>query len=335
MPANLTPEYLQAEKAFREAKTDDERLQCLERMLATIPKHKGTDKMQADIKHRISKLKEKIEQQKVKTKKGFSFKVIPEGAGQIALVGPPNAGKSALLAHLTNAPVEVAEYPFTTNAPIPGMMPYRDTQIQIIDLPPVCEEHTEPWVLEVIRGTDAIAIVLDTGANDVLDRLEYIFNRFDKAKVGLVGEQTQEVPWPYIPRPTLLIAHKMDLPASQANFPLLQEFIGGRFKIIPMSINAPEDEFQNLKHELFTILKIIRVYTKEPGSPPDMGQPFTIPIGSTVLDLAREIHKDFMTNLKFARIWGSSRFDGQTVQRDFVLQDGDVVEFHLVKKISE
>ena len=101
MPANLTPEYLQAEREYRDAKTEEERLRCLERMLSTIPKHKGTDKMQADIRRKISKTKERIEQHKKQSKKGFSYRVLKEGAGQIAFVGPPNAGKSALLTRLT------------------------------------------------------------------------------------------------------------------------------------------------------------------------------------------------------------------------------------------
>ncbi len=73
----------------------------------------------------------------------------------------------------------------------------------------------------------------------------------------------------------------------------------------------------------------MRVYTKEPGKEPDMGTPFTLSLGSTVLDLARAVHKDFTTGLKYASVWGSSKFPGQRVQRDFVLMDKDVVELHM------
>lgn len=333
MPANLTPEYLAAEKAFREAKDDEEKLRCLERMLATIPKHKGTEKMQADIKRKISKFKERIEQAKKRAKKGHSFKIPPEGAGQIAFIGPPNAGKSTLLRRLTNANTEVADYPFTTTYPAPGMMPYENIQIQLIDLPPVCEEHTDPWVIEIARAADSVALILDVSADDVLDRLDYILERFDKAKLALIGKDHQQPPWPYVARPTLIVANKMDLPDATVHLELLREHLQDRYEIIPVSALDDEKNLNGLKHALYRVLNIIRVYSKEPGKPPDLDQPFTIPAGSTVLDLAQEIHKDFVKNLKFARIWGSSKFEGQTVQRDYVLQDGDIVEIHLYKRL--
>ncbi|MCD6384329.1 50S ribosome-binding GTPase [Candidatus Sumerlaeota bacterium] len=335
MPANLTPEYLEAERAFREAKTDEEKLRCLERMLATIPKHKGTEKMQADIKRKISKFKERIELAKKRTKKGRSFKVPPEGAGQIAFIGPPNAGKSTLLRRLTNATVEVAEYPFTTTHPAPGMMAYENIQIQLIDLPPVCEEHTDPWVIEIARAADSVALILDIAADDVLERVDYILDRFDRAKLALVGKDTREPPWPYVARPTFIVANKIDLPQARIHLELLREHLHEKYEIFPISALDDRANLDELKNALYRVLNIIRVYSKEPGKPPDLGQPFTIPAGSTVLDLAREIHKDFVRNLKFARIWGSSRFDGQTVQRDYVLQDGDVVEIHLYKRYGD
>ncbi len=335
MPANLTPEYLEAERQFRMAKTDEEKLRCLERMLATIPKHKGTEKMQGDIKRKISKFKERLEETKKRSRKGHSFKIPVEGAGQIVLIGPPNAGKSALLSRLTNASIEVAEYPFTTMQPSPGMMPFENIQIQLVDTPPVCEEHTEPWVIEIARAADAIALVLDVAADDLLDRLEYIFKRFDKAKLAAIKLGDEHPPWPYIARPGIIIANKIDIPGAQQNLDLLRDFVKNRLEILPVSATADDGNIDALKKELFKLLNIIRVYTKEPGKSADKGEPFTIPYGSTVLDLATEIHKDFAENLKFSRIWGSSKFDGQTVQRDFVLQDGDIVELHIVKKVGE
>lgn len=332
MPANLTPEYLAAERAFREAKTDEEKLGCLERMLATIPKHKGTEKMQAEIKRKISKFKERIEEAKKQKRKGHSYKVVAEGAGQISLIGPPNAGKSALLRSLTNAAVVVADYPFTTKLPAPGMMPYKDIHIQLIDLPPVCAEHTEPWVVEIARGSDAVAIVLDVSADDVLDRLDFILERFDKAKLALIGNHSEEPPWPYVARPALIIANKMDLPGAEENLQILKEYLRNRYEIQPFSVVEPPPDSSPLKDALFRALRIIRVYAKEPGKPPDFDQPFTLPQGSTVLDLAAEIHKDFAENFNYARIWGSTRFEGQTVQRDYLLNDGDVVEIHIRKR---
>lgn len=332
MPANLTPEYIAADKAYKEAKTDEERLSCLERMLATIPKHKGTEKMQADIKRRISKLKERLEEAKKQKKKGHSFSIEREGAGQVALIGPPNAGKSALLRCLTKAPVEVADYPFTTKVPVPGMMPYKDIHLQLVDLPPLCIEHTEPWVIEIARGCDVLAIVLDVSADDLLERLDFIFQRLDKAKIALIGQDNEQPPWPYVGRPALIIANKIDVAGATVNLEILQEYLKGKYELLPISAIDSNYDFTPLKDALFRALRIIRVYAKQPGKPPDMSQPFTLKQGSTVLDLAGEIHKDFAANFNYARIWGSTRFEGQTVQRDYVLQDGDIVEIHIHKR---
>jgi ribosome-interacting GTPase 1 len=186
-------------------------------------------------------------------------------------------------------------------------------------------------VIEIPRAADAIAIVVDVTADDMLDRLEFILQRFDKAKIGLMGVDDEEPPWPYVPRHTIMVANKMDMPDARVYLEMLEEFNKGRFAILPFSVNFSDEEIQTLKETFFNLLHVIRIYTKEPGKPPDMKQPFTVPEGSTLLDLAREIHKDFLTGLKYARIWGSTRFDGQTVQKDYILQDGDVVEFHISK----
>jgi len=143
MPANLTPDYLAAERDYKQAATPAERIAALERMLATVPKHKGTEKIQADLKRRLSQAR------KESTKKGAAhsvpfYLVEKEGAGQVVLLGPPNAGKSQLVAALTHAHPEVADYPFTTRLPTPGMMSYQNVQIQLIDLPPLSEEFMEP-----------------------------------------------------------------------------------------------------------------------------------------------------------------------------------------------
>ena len=136
MPANLTPEYLAAEEEFKSAQSHEEKIAALERMLSTVPKHKGTEKLQADIKRRLSR--ERKEGHKKGGARTVPFWLVKkEGAGQVALIGPPNAGKSSLLAALTNARPEVADYPFTTHAPTPGMMAYENIQVQLIDLPPV------------------------------------------------------------------------------------------------------------------------------------------------------------------------------------------------------
>src|SRR5512135_280512 len=123
MPANLTPDYLAAEREYKAAQSQAEKVAALERMLATLPKHKGTEKLYADLKRRLSQAR-KDSQKKGAAHSAPFYAVEREGAGQVALVGPPNSGKSSLVAALTHAEPEIAEYPFTTRLPTPGMMPF-------------------------------------------------------------------------------------------------------------------------------------------------------------------------------------------------------------------
>jgi len=165
MPANLSPAFLAARDRLNRSKTDEERLDALQEMLATIPKHKGTEKMQADIRRRIAKLKEKAEQQRRSGKGGaVGYHVPREGAAQVALVGVPNAGKSSLLAALTRATPDIAPYPLTTVRPQPGMMEFEDIQIQLVDLPPITRDYTEGWVYGLIRLADTVALCVDLGS---------------------------------------------------------------------------------------------------------------------------------------------------------------------------
>ena len=167
MPANLTPEYRRAEKEFRAAKTPHGKLACLEHMLRVMPKHKGTDHMQADLKRRISRLREQNEHKSGKAKRAPVSKVEKEGAGQIVLLGAPNSGKSQLLAALSNAHVNVADYPFSTHLPQPGMMHFEDVQIQLVDTPPVTADYMEMWMPDTVRRADRALLVVDLG-NDTL-----------------------------------------------------------------------------------------------------------------------------------------------------------------------
>src|SRR5262249_60084863 len=127
-----------------------------------LPKHKGTEKLQSDLKQKISRAKDEIEGAKSGGKKtGMSHRVQREGAGQVALVGGPNAGKSALLAALTHAHPEVAPYPFTTRVPLPGMMPFEDVQVQLVDTPAITAEHAESFMPNLVRGADGVLFVAD------------------------------------------------------------------------------------------------------------------------------------------------------------------------------
>jgi ribosome-interacting GTPase 1 len=326
MPANLTPEFLKARKRLRSAKEPDEKLAILEEMLATIPKHKGTDKMQADIKRRIAKLRESQSQSKRSGKPSGLDHVPREGAGQVALIGPPNTGKSSLLTALTNARPEVAEYPFSTLVPVPGMMAFEDIWIQLLDLPPITPEYTEPWVFNLIRGCDVGLVVLDASDGDLnLNELEELRGLLDEKHLRLVAtvdegteERVREIP-------TGIVLNKVDL-APPASLERLAERLP--FPVYGTSATTGSG-VDALRKRVFEALHVVRVYTKMPGKKPDMTEPYTLAEGSTVLDAVGTVHRDFVERLKYVRIWGSGRFDGQQVPADHHLEDGDVVEIHL------
>lgn len=327
MPANLTPQYIKAEKEFKAAKTVEEKIACMENMLALIPKHKGTDHMQADLKRRLAQLRREQVEGKAKGKKVQVFLVEKEGAGQVALLGAPNAGKSRLVAALTNANPTVAEYPFTTHAPQPGMARFEDVQIQLVDLPPITEEYFETWMPDTVRRADAAALVADLGDDNLLDALETIIKRFETIKVCLVREAPADPDPLRTFRRALIVANKLDLPGAEDRLGILKEYYGERFDILPVSAETGAG-LKELPEQLFRFLRLIRVYTKEPGKKADMAQPYTMPVGSTVVELAGHIHRDLADSLKSARVWGSGKYDGIFVKRDHVLQDKDVVELH-------
>jgi len=164
VPANLTPEYFKAEKWFREAATHEEKILALEQMLRVIPKHKGTDHLRADLRRKLSKLKE-VGTKKVGGKHIDVFHIPRSGAGQIALLGTPNCGKSSIVAALTNAKVNVAGFPFATGAPVPGMIQFEDIQIQLIDMPPITADYSAGGQIGTYRHCDLIAVVIDLSAD--------------------------------------------------------------------------------------------------------------------------------------------------------------------------
>lgn len=329
MPANLTPEYKEAEERYRQAVTPAEKLAALEEMLAVIPKHKGTEKLQADIKRRISKLKDRDGQKTAHGRRQALYMVEKEGGGQVVLVGPPNSGKSKLLSRLTNAQPDIGEYPFTTQLPLPGMMQYEDIKIQIVDIPAI-SQFTEPWVAAIARNSDALLFVIDASSEAVLEEIESSIKVLEGFRVGLQG-------WGCTPpggeselltlKKTLLVANKMDRPESVENLDIIRTMYGDRFPIFPVSSESGEG-LEELRREIFVMLEIVRVYTKIPGKPPDMGAPYVLPKGSTVLGLANMIHKDLGERLRFARIWAAKKFDGQMVSREHILEDRDVIELH-------
>jgi len=336
MPANLTPEYKAAQAAFRKARDPRERLEWLREMLRVIPKHKGTDHLQGDIKRRIKELSEELERpKKGGTRSGPALVIRPEGVAQIALIGPPNAGKSSLHARLTGSGAQAAPYPFTTQYPEPGMMPHEDTYFQLVDLPAVSPEHPVPWLASTLQTADACLLVVDLGDPACVERVEAVHAVLRERRVTLTDRweparaAAEDDADPFaLQLPALLLANRADCLADvDAELRAFLELTGLRYRAVAVSASTGRG-LGEIGPLLFSHLGIVRVYTKAPGRAPDRDRPFTLRRGQTVEDVARLVHKDLARSLKYARVWGKSGFDGQHVGREHPVADGDVVELH-------
>jgi hypothetical protein len=346
VPANLSPEYKAAEAAFRKARDPRERLEGLREMLRTVPKHKGTEHLQADIKARIKDLGDEIEgSRKGGGHGGPALFIRPEGAAQIALIGSPNAGKSALHARLTGSGAHVAPYPFTTLYPEPGMMPFEDIHFQLVDLPAIAPEHPVPWLAGTLQTADAALLVVDLREPSCVEQLESVRSMLAHKRVVLTerwdfnGNTTVATPEtasdlqgaddPFVVRlPTLMLANKAEGIADlDAELQAFGDLSGAPFPLLAVSA-ATGLGLGQLGPWLFGHLGIVRVYTKVPGHPPDRQRPFTLRRGGTVGDVARLVHRELGRSLHHARIWGASGFDGQQVGPEHRVADRDVVELH-------
>ncbi|MGQ0834272.1 MAG: TGS domain-containing protein [Gammaproteobacteria bacterium] len=340
MPANLSPEYKKAEQAFRGAREARERLACLKEMLRTIPKHKGTEHIQGDIKSRIRQLTDELDApHKGPTRSVSAHSVRREGAAQTCLIGPPNSGKSSLHAILTGSKAEIGSFPFTTREPLPGMLQFEDVAFQLLDLPPISPDRTETWIAGILQTTDSAWLVVDLAdpacAEHVLairaelaQRRISLSDRWPTLEAEREPETAEDIPDPFrVQLPTLLVANKSDLDPDPDEVRVLEELSGVRFPAIAVSAKTGHG-LEQLAPFLFKALGIVRVYTKPPGRPPDKTRPFIVRHGDTVVDVARLVHQDVAGTLKFARLWGSGAFEGQQVGPDHVVADGDVVELH-------
>jgi ribosome-interacting GTPase 1 len=328
MPANLTPQYLEAEARFKQAKTTQEKIKALEVMMAVIPKHKGTEKLWGQLKSRMAKLKEELQRKPTLGRAEQAYTIKREGSAQVVLLGLPNSGKSALFSKVTNAFSEVADYPFTTQKPVPGMMKFENLQIQLVDTPPIQLDHIEPGLSNLIRNADALLLIVDL-TEDPIFQMEILLEVLKEMKIMVVGKGTVpplEVGWTSLK--ALLLGNKCDVKNAMEGYRALEARFRETFPILPISAKEGMNS-EDLKKEVYQILGIIRVYTEVPGGEADLEEPVVLRKGSTVGDVALSIHKDFAAKLRYAKIWGSGKFDGQMVKRDYRVNEGDVIELHI------
>lgn len=349
MPANLTPVYRKAEEAYRAAREPAEKLEHLKEMLRTIPKHKGTDHLQGDIKRWIKEITEELgSARQGGKKKGPVHTIRREGAAQLALLGAPNAGKSQLHVQLTGSTAEVGPYPFATKLPQPGMMPFEDLYFQLVDLPPISSDYIESWITNSLQPADGALLVVDLHDPACADHIQAIVQQLAERKVDLHGywpglRGPKPVPEPQFDEdgeeiledpfrlslPTILVGNKSDLvDDAAAELAVLTELLELDFPVIHLSA-LTGDGCEALAPLLFKALQVVRVYTKQPGKPADTSRPFTLYRGQTVLDVAHQVHKDIASSLRYGKIWGTEVYAGQQVGPDHVLADKDVIELHM------
>jgi len=332
MPANLPPEFYEAKDRYKEASEPGEELDALREMLAELPDHKGTDKVKADIRKRISKVKQKQQRerkQEKKRKKGRSMTIERQGSGQIFLYGPANSGKTTILNQLTSLDRDTGDYQFTTRKPYPGMTTYQNVNLQLVDFPPINTNYIPVWVNPLLRSSDGLCLVMDAGNESCLNDLEETLEVLDREKI-ILSWQKNRLPAPdgYLVLPSVLIANKMDKPGAEERLSVMRDLYGSYFD--PLRISATEDEnLEHVRRALWELLGLIRIYSRPDGQEPDWENPYTIPEGSTVQQFAEHVHRDIAGTLKYGRIWGSNGkdvHDGQRIPRDHVLADEDQVE---------
>lgn len=319
MPANLTPDYLKAEKWFRDATTTEEKILALEEMMRVIPKHKGTDHMRAELRRKYSSLKESAEKKKKASHGPDPFHIPKSGAGQVVLLGLPNSGKSAIVAAMTHAKTHVADFPFTTSIPIPGIAQFEDIKIEIVDMPPITAEFAAPGIVNALRNCDLIGVCIDL-SGDVERQIKVCFDFLESKRL------LQDEGGNALGRKCFVIATKKDL-ALAGEIDSLKKKLAKPLEIAAISVND-RLSLDSLLAAMFRLLDIVRIYAKKPGQPPDMNEPFVLPKGSTVMDLTESIHRELAEKLKTARCWGSGVHDGQNVHRTHILCDKDIIELH-------
>ncbi|MDP2659824.1 MAG: TGS domain-containing protein [Dehalococcoidia bacterium] len=328
MPANLPPQYFEAEKAYRQARTIPEKIEALGRMLAIMPKHKGTDKLHGELRSKIAKLTEELERGPRSGRRGDLYHVKKEGAGQAALAGIPNSGKSQLVASLTDATPKVGGYPCTTQIPLSGMMPFQNVLVQLVDMPALTDRDALPWLHGVLRNADLLVLVIDL-AGDPLEEVRVVLEALDGLGIRLASKSGGESSDGFHPpKPALLVGNKIDLDPQGGSLRRLVLEYGDRFTVAGVCALYGTG-LEELREKIFQSMGIVRVYLKPPGHEADLTDPLILRRGSTIDNVAESVHKDIRRHLKYAQVWGSGKFAGQRVHRTYVLEDADIVELHV------
>lgn len=328
MAVNAPPQYFRVEQEYRRAQSLQEQVDCLEQMLVLLPKHKASEKVQADLKTRLKEAREQLQVERSAPKKSKSYRFPRQGAGTIVVLGGPNGGKSRLLKELTNAQPEVAPYPFSTREPLPGMMSFEDIAVQLVDTPPVTDTAFESYLPNIVRTADAALVCFDGSSDDAPEQTLTVFEQF-RQRSTVLGESSG-----FVDDDFSKVQIRSALVITRADDPGLADRLAFYDEMQPPPLPRLLVDFDTgtgveaLRSAINGLLGVMRIYTKVPGKPADRTSPFTLPIGSSVEALAERIHKDVAEKLKFAKVWGSGLHDGQSVGRDHILAEQDVVELH-------
>ena len=222
MTANLSPEYKDAEARYKKATSFEDKLRALEDMIAWIPKHKGTEKMQADLKTRLARMREEGEQRrKGGGGKSTQLQVDREAEAMAMLLGPPNSGKSSLLAALTNAHPRIASYAFTTRNPNIGVLKLSDAELVLADIPGIIEGASGGAglglrFLKHVNRTRALAFLVDLGEADPGRTLRVLEKELKSYNPELLT------------RPRLVVGTKLDLEGAEGRLEELRRAAGPR-----------------------------------------------------------------------------------------------------------
>ncbi|MCD6204301.1 MAG: TGS domain-containing protein [Candidatus Marinimicrobia bacterium] len=325
MPANLPPDYFAAEERFRSAESISAKIHCLEEMISRVPKHKGTDHLRAELRRKLSRLKSEQHKKGSVGRHESEYHIEREGAGRIVIIGPTNVGKSALVGTLSHATPKVSDSPYTSWGPTPGMVNFHDIHLQMIDTPPLSAESSKPELFDLVKTADMAVLMLDIRGLTIQqfeNSVELLGNH------RIVPDFLENDSGKSIPIPTLIAINKIDNKQLLEDFQTFCEIESKDWPIIPLSVKN-RLYFDLLSQRCIEIMQLIRIYSKPPGKDADLSQPYVLKTGSTVEDFAGKVHRDFLKNLKTARVWGKHVFNGQRVARDHVLEDGDIVELHI------